>query len=93
MDTRLPDGFQRMRDDRSTSNQNRLKVVVTDKTVALVLASMALGISTYGLFFTSRDYRELEREVRLQQLKLDEYRVALMKADIEPNPHVEGESK
>ncbi len=58
-----------------------------------IIAGLALGMSIYGVINQTRDYRELEREVRLQQLKLDEYRVALMKANIEPNPHAEGESK
>lgn len=58
-----------------------------------VIAGLALGIGIYGLIAHSRDYRELEREVRLQQLKLDEYRMALMSADIDPNPHLKGEAK
>lgn len=57
-----------------------------------IIAGLALGMSIYGVINQTRDYRELEREVRLQQLKLDEYRVALMNAGIEPNPHVKGES-
>lgn len=89
MDPYLPEGLKA----KASSHGNRVKIVVTDKTVALVLASIALGVSIFTIVGSSRDYRELEREVRLQQLKLDEYRVALMKADIDPNPHVEGESK
>ena len=38
-------------------------------------------------------YRELERENRLLQLKVDEFRMALVTAGINPNPHVKGESK
>lgn len=89
----MPDGFVRDATTKATAIGNRTRITVTDKTVALVLAGIALGIALYGAFMQSRDYRELEREVRLQQLKLDEYRVALMKAGIDPNPHVSGESQ
>jgi len=39
----------------------------------------------------SQSYTELERENRLAQLKIDEFRMALMNAGIEPNPHLSGE--
>lgn len=58
-----------------------------------IVAGLALGMAVISLVIFSIFYRELERESRLQQLKMDEYRVALMKAGIEPNPHVDGESK
>lgn len=58
-----------------------------------IVAGLALGMAVLDTITGSRDYHELEREVRLQQLKMDEYRMALMKAGIDPNPHLEGESK
>jgi hypothetical protein len=61
--------------------------------LALLTAGIALGISVVGVQSYSRDYKELERENRLLQLKVDEFRMALMKANIDPNPHPEGESK
>lgn len=82
-----------MRSAVARSGNSRVRILITDKTVALVLAGIALGLGAVTLVVSARDYRELEREVRLQQLKLDEYRVALMNAGIDPNPHVEGESK
>ena len=36
---------------------------------------------------------EMRREIRFQSLRLDEYRVALMNANIDPNPHVDGEMR
>ena len=56
---------------------------------ALLLAGIALGVS----WWATNSYRELERENRLLQLKVDEFRMALINARIDPNPHVEGESK
>lgn len=37
-------------------------------------------------------YKELEREKRLLQLKVDEHRAAMMAHGIDPNFHLEGES-
>lgn len=61
--------------------------------LAMLIAGVSLGISIHSNGNYSRDYRELERENRLMQLKLDEFRIALMNANIDPNPHVEGEAK
>lgn len=60
---------------------------------ALLVAGTALGMAFSALDNYSRDYKELERETRLQQMKLDEFRMALITAGIEPNPHAKGESK
>ena len=42
--------------------------------------------------FSAQSYKELEREYRLLQLKVDEHRAAMMAAGIDPNFHLEGES-
>lgn len=97
MDPRLPDDF--IPTNRNENSNDSRAIVYQDgigRTGGIVLgivAGLALGIAVGGLVFFGISYRELEREVRLQQLKLDEYRVALMNANIEPNPHVKGESK
>lgn len=90
----LPEGFTV--ETNTASHGNTINNDGIGRTGAIVLgivAGLALGMAMLNTVLGGRDYRELEREVRLQQLKLDEYRVALMKADIEPNPHVDGESK
>ncbi len=61
--------------------------------LAMLTAGVALGISVVGVQNYSRDYKELERENRVLQLKVDEFRMALIAANIDPNPHAEGESK
>ena len=68
-------------------------VLVALAALALLTAGLALGVSFWGTNSYSRDYKELERENRLLQLKVDEFRMALMAAGIDPNPHVKGESK
>lgn len=60
---------------------------------ACILSGVGMGLSVVTLYNQSTAYRELEREVRLQQLKVDEFRMALITAGIDPNPHVNGESK
>lgn len=61
--------------------------------LALVLSGIALGLSIMVVYVQATAYRELERESRLLQLKVDEFRMALITAGIDPNPHAEGESK
>lgn len=61
--------------------------------IASGVAFLALGVSIVTLINSGVAYRELERENRLLQLKVDEFRMALITAGIEPNPHAEGESK
>lgn len=87
-------------DIENNSSTGPIKVIVkqdgigrTGGIVLGIVAGLGFGLGLVTLTTTTRDYRELEREVRLQQLKLDEYRVALLNAHIEPNPHVEGEQK
>ena len=60
---------------------------------ACIMSGLALGISSMTVYTQATAYRELERENRLLQLKVDEFRVALVTAGIDPNPHVKGESK
>lgn len=61
--------------------------------LALICAGVALGLSIMVTYVQATAYRELERENRLLQLKVDEFRAALMAAGIDPNPHLEAESK
>ena len=58
-----------------------------------LLAGGALCTSLLTVYIQATAYRELERENRLLQLKVDEFRMALITADIDPNPHAQGESK
>ena len=61
--------------------------------LALICAGVALGLSIMVTYTQATAYKELERENRLLQLKVDEFRMALISAGIDPNPHLEGESK
>ena len=61
--------------------------------LACILSGVALGLSVVTLHNQAQAYKELERENRLAQLKIDEFRMALMNAGIDPNPHLEAESK
>ena len=54
-----------------------------------ILSGLALALSIVLLLMVA----EMRREIRFQSLRLDEYRVALMNAKIDPNPHVEGEMR
>lgn len=60
---------------------------------ACIMAGVSLGLSVTTIYIQATAYRELERENRLLQLKVDEFRMALINAEIDPNPHVKGESK
>lgn len=87
-------------DNSSRAETGPVKVIVkqdgigrTGGIVLGVFAGVAFGMSVMTIYLFGTSYRELERESRLQQLKMDEFRMALMKADIDPNPHVDGESK
>jgi hypothetical protein len=68
-------------------------LLVALSAVALLVAGLALGISLWSTNSYARDYKELERESRLLQLKVDEFRVALLHAKINPNLHLEGETQ
>jgi hypothetical protein len=70
-----------------------LPMLVALAGLALLVSGLALGIGWWSTESYSRDYKELERENRLLQLKVDEFRMALITAHIDPNPHVEGEAK
>ena len=61
--------------------------------LALICAGVALGLSIMVTYVQATAYKELERENRLLQLKVDEFRMALIAAGIDPNPHLEAESK
>lgn len=71
--------------------------------LALILAGLALGLSVGGFVFQISQmqdwkddqavrYRELERETRLLQLKVDDMAVALKARGIDPTPSHEGNS-
>lgn len=60
---------------------------------ACLVAGLSLGVSALTAYMQATAYRELERENRLLQLKVDEFRMALIKANIDPNPHPDGESE
>lgn len=61
--------------------------------IGFVAGIGAAGYAVRAELTWDQSYRELERENRLAQLKIDEFRMALMKAGIDPNPHLEGESQ
>lgn len=61
--------------------------------LSCVMSGLALAFAISANWQYSQSYKELERENRLVQLKIDEYRMALMNAGIDPNPHLDGESK
>ena len=79
---------------------------VSIATVALVISALALlmaWMAVYDAIHVQADvdamerssaqaYKEMEREYRLLQLKVDEHRAAMMAAGIDPNFHLEGES-
>ena len=85
--------------DHNESRTNSPSAVVTyiepkwTSALALIIAGIALGLSVMICYVQATAYRELEREVRLQQLKVDEFRMALIAAVIDPNPHLEAESQ
>jgi hypothetical protein len=70
-----------------------LPLLVALAGLSLLVSGLALGIGWWSTSSYSRDYKELERENRLLQLKVDEFRIALMNANIDPNPHLDGEQK
>jgi hypothetical protein len=57
-----------------------------------ILAGMAAGLSLVTIYVQATAYGELEREVRLSQLQLDNMKIAMLAAGIDPAPHLEGES-
>lgn len=67
--------------------------------VALILASAALIVTTMNksavekqLLSVSNENARLEREVRLMQLKQDDFKVALAMQGIDPNLHLASDS-
>ena len=82
----------------SNGSAATVSIVETNRLLPYILAAcifsgLAIGISVVTLYVQATAYHELERENRLVQLKIDEYRMALMNAGIDPNPHLDGESK
>ena len=60
--------------------------------LALICAGVALGLSIMVTYVQATAYRELEREARLLQLKVDDMAVALKARGIDPTPSHEGNS-
>lgn len=54
----------------------------------LALCMAVVGLIVFGIF-----YRELERENRVLQVKVDGMHAGLVAANIDTNPHVRGEQK
>lgn len=58
--------------------------------LALVMSGIALGLSIMVVYVQATAYHELEREIRLEQLKTDDFAVALKARGIDPTPSHEG---
>ena len=52
-----------------------------------LLSGFALAASIYANVQYSRAYKELERENRLAQLEIDDFRIAMIRAGIELEDH------
>jgi len=59
----------------------------------MMLSAVLAGISLSLSIVMTLQVLETKREVRFQQLKIDEYRMALLAAGIDPNPHLKGEMR
>lgn len=80
--------------------------LVTLCSIAMIISILALMMSWMAVYdaihakamietderYSAESYRQLEREYRLLQLKVDEHRAAMMAHGIDPNFHLEGES-
>jgi hypothetical protein len=60
--------------------------------LSLLVSGVSLGVGWWSTESYSRDYKELERENRLLQLKVDDMRVALNSQGISTNKHAASES-
>lgn len=96
-DNRLHRLFERF------SNESKTISIASVSLIISVLALLMAWMSVYDAIHVKaaleaddrvavQSYRELEREYRLLQLKVDEHRAAMMAAGIDPNFHLEGES-
>lgn len=82
------------------------RTIITIASISLVVSILALLMAWMAVYdaiqakstieaderYSSESYRQLEREYRLLQLKVDEHRAAMMAHGIDPNFHLEGES-
>ena len=59
---------------------------------ACIMAGLSLGLSITTIYIQATAYRELERENRLLQLKVDDMRVALNAQGITTSKHHQSES-
>lgn len=85
------------------SNESKTISIASIALIISVLALLMAWMSVYDALhvkatleanerYSEQAYKELEREYRLLQLKVDEHRAAMMAAGIDPNFHLEGES-
>lgn len=58
-----------------------------------LLSCLALCMAVVGLIIFGIFYRELERETRVLQIKVDGMHAGMVAANLNPNPHVKGEQK
>ena len=80
---------------------------VSIATVALIVSTLALLMAFMAVYdaihakaelqaekqYSAEAYRQLEREYRLLQLKVDEHRAAMMAHGIDPSMHLKGETE
>ena len=76
---------------RNGSGAN-VSIVETSKLLPYILAAcifsgVAIGLSVVTLYTQATAYRELERENRLLQLEVDDFRIAMIRAGIEIEEH------
>lgn len=93
MDPHIPEDI--LRDVISRSTGNTIHNDGIGRTGAIILgiiAGIALGMSILTLVMYSQSYKELERENRLLQLKVDDMRVALNSQGISTNKHAASDS-
>lgn len=67
-------------------------VLVALACVSMLTSGIAVGLSVWSMNSYDRSYKELERENRLLQLKVDDMRVALNSQGIKTNKHAQSES-
>lgn len=56
-----------------------------------VLSGIALGLSATMIYIQATAYRTLERESRLAQLEIDNFRAVLHDAGLDPDAHKSGD--
>lgn len=59
----------------------------------MMLTAILAGVSLALSIMLLTEVLSMKREARFTQLKIDEYRMALLAAGIDPNPHLPGEMR